>query len=133
MGIEPQGFSEEALHQMEIYPWPGNVRELRNIVERLAVLYGGVRVELHHLPAEIREARPATCPTAELPHTWEEFKRLKRQVVEDLERRFLLASLQRASYNVTQAAESVGMQRPNFSALLRAHGIRPDTQKKSSP
>lgn len=133
MGIEPQGFSEEALHQMEIYPWPGNVRELRNIVERLAVLYGGVRVELHHLPAEIREARPATCPTAELPHTWEEFKRLKRQVVEDLERRFLLASLQRASYNVTQAAESVGMQRPNFSALLRAHGIRPDTQKKSFP
>lgn len=132
MGVQAQGFSEEALQQMEIYSWPGNVRELRNIVERLAVLYGGVRVELHHLPAEIREARPATT-TSELPHTWEDFKRLKRQMVADLERRFLLAALQRASYNITQAAENVGMQRPNFHALLRAHGIRPDAQKKQVP
>lgn len=132
MGIEPQGFSEEAFGQMEIYPWPGNVRELRNIVERLAVLYGGARLEFHHLPAEIREARPPLTPatTTELPHTWEEFKRLKRHLVADLERRFLLASLERASYNVSQAAEKVGMQRPNFHALLRAHGIRPDAQKK---
>lgn len=129
MGVEPQGFSEEALQQMETYSWPGNVRELRNIVERLAVLYGGVRLELHHLPAEIREARPAASVT-ELPPTWEEFKRLKRQVLEDLERRFLLAALQRASYNITQAAKNVGMQRPNFHALLRAHGIRPQDPEK---
>ena len=41
-----KGFSSEAMRQMEIYAWPGNVRELRNIVERLAVLYGGARIEL---------------------------------------------------------------------------------------
>lgn len=129
MGIQSQGFSAEALQQMEIYPWPGNVRELRNIVERLAVLYGGARVELRHLPPEIREAKPPAA-TAELPQTWEEFKRLKRQVVDDLERRFLLAALQQAGYNITQAAENVGMQRPNFYALLRAHGLRPENPKR---
>ena len=46
MGVEVVGFSREAMRQMELYPWPGNVRELRNIVERLAVLYGGSRIEL---------------------------------------------------------------------------------------
>ena len=103
------------------------MRELRNIVERLAVLYGGTRIELHHLPLEIREAK-ATMSTAELPHSWEEFKNLKRQIVEDLERRFLAAALDRCSQNVTHAAESVGMQRPNFHALLRHHGLKPGTR-----
>jgi len=125
VGVEPRGFSDEALRQMEVYPWPGNVRELRNIVERLAVLYGGVRIELAHLPSEIREARPAVS-TADVPRTWDELKRLKRQIADDLERRFLIAALERSAQNITQAAESVGMQRPNFHALLRAHGIRPD-------
>ena len=76
--------------------------------------------------AEIREAK-ATMSTTELPHSWEEFKNLKRQIVEDLERRFLTAALDRCSQNVTHAAESVGMQRPNFHALMRHHGLKPDT------
>lgn len=126
MGLEVVGLSREAMHQMTVYPWPGNVRELRNIVERLAVLYGGTRIEQRHLPPEIREAK-ATMSTAELPHSWEEFKNLKRQIVEDLERRFLTAALDRCSQNVTHAAESVGMQRPNFHALMRHHGLKPDS------
>ncbi|MCH5372884.1 MAG: sigma-54 dependent transcriptional regulator [Planctomycetes bacterium] len=124
LGREMRGFSREALRQLEIYAWPGNVRELRNIVERLAVLYSGTRVELRHLPPEIREAR-ARVSTAEVPRTWKEFKALKRQVIDDLESRFLTAALDRCSQNVTQAAESVGMQRPNFHALLRHYGIKP--------
>ncbi|MCU0871422.1 MAG: sigma-54 dependent transcriptional regulator [Pirellulaceae bacterium] len=124
MELELKGFSPEAMRQMEVYPWPGNVRELRNIVERLAVLYGGTRIEHHHLPVEVREAK-CTISTAELPRTWDEFKNLKRQIIDDLECRFLIAALERCSQNVTHAAESVGMQRPNFHALLRHHRLKP--------
>jgi transcriptional regulator with GAF, ATPase, and Fis domain len=123
-GTVGQGFSRDALQQMERYSWPGNVRELRNIVERLAVLYGGAIIQREHLPPEIREAEPAVS-AAEVPHTWEEFKRLKRQVVEDLERQFLLAAMERSADSITQAAEDVGMQRPNFHALLKSHGLKP--------
>ncbi len=125
MGVEVKGFSGEAMRQMEIHTWPGNVRELRNIVERLTVLYGGSRIELANLPWEVREARPS--PSAvEAPGTWEELKRVKRHLFEDLERRFLIAALDRCGQNVTQAAESVGMQRSNFHALLRQYGIKPE-------
>ncbi|MHB8954902.1 MAG: sigma-54-dependent transcriptional regulator [Pirellulaceae bacterium] len=124
MNLEVKGFAPEAMHQMLVYGWPGNVRELRNIVERLSVLYGGTQIQLHQLPSEIREAK-ATVTSTELPRTWEEFKRLKRQIIDDLERRFLFAALDRCSHNVTQAAESVGMQRPNFHALLRHHDVKP--------
>ena len=64
MGVEVVGFSPEAIRQMELHPWPGNVRELRNIVERVAVLYGGSRIEFSCLPWEIREAKPP-APAAE--------------------------------------------------------------------
>lgn len=126
MGVTAKGFSHEAMRQMEVYPWPGNVRELRNIVERLAVLYGGSRIELCHLPSEIREAKP-TISTAAVPHTWEEFKRLKRQVVDQLERRFLTAALERSGHNITKAAQAVGMQRSNFHALMRSHNLKAET------
>ena len=57
-GCGSKGFSREAMRQMEVYAWPGNVRELRNIVERISVLYGGLRIERDHLPWEVREAAP---------------------------------------------------------------------------
>ncbi len=125
MGVEGKGFSREAMRQMELYAWPGNVRELRNIVERISVLYGGLRIERDHLPWEVREAAASGC-TTEVPGTWEEFKSLKRQIVENLERQFLIAALNRCSHNITQAAEDVGMQRPNFHALLRSHRLKPE-------
>ncbi len=125
MGVDVKGFCCEAMRQMEIHPWPGNVRELRNIVERITVLYGGLPIELSHLPWEVREARHAPC-AATVPRTWEELKNAKRDLVEDLEQRFLIAALDRCGQNVTQAAESVGMQRSNFHALLRQYGIRSD-------
>jgi len=127
MGVEPRGFSPEALRQLELYPWPGNVRELRNIVERLTVLYGESRIELSNLPWEIRDARPP-CAPAQTPATWDELKHMKNQIARDLERRFLLAALERSSQNITQAARSVGMQRPNFHALLRNHGLRSESR-----
>lgn len=37
-GVEPLGFTGEALELMEKYAWPGNVRELQNICERAVVL-----------------------------------------------------------------------------------------------
>ena len=123
MDVDVAGFSREAMRQMELHPWPGNVRELRNIVERLTVLYGGSRIECSCLPWEIRDAKPSAS-AAETPSTWDELKRLKREIVRNLERQFLLEALDRHGQNVTQAAESVGMQRTNFHAMLRCHGLR---------
>ncbi len=124
--VNAKGFSTEALCLMESYAWPGNVRELRNIVERLAILCDQDRIEPHHLPEEIRKAAPRTT-VSQLPHNWEEFKRLKQQIrdaaVEQLERRFLSEALQRCEGNVSRAAEEIGIQRTNLHALMRKYGL----------
>jgi DNA-binding NtrC family response regulator len=125
-GVEVRGFTPEAMQLIESYPWPGNVRELRNIVERMAILCDHDRIELRHLPDEVRQASVRAAPS-QLPQRWEELKRLKQQVreaaVEDLERRFLAEALARCGGNVSKAAEDVGIQRTNFHALMRKHGL----------
>jgi len=128
--VSVTGFSPEAIAQMESYRWPGNVRELRNLVERMAILCDAQRVELRHLPAEVCQA-PLRSAAVQLPETWEEFKRLKQQVrdaaVQEVERRFLMEAIQRAGGNITKAAEQVGIQRPNFHALMRKYGLTSGT------
>ena len=44
-GRAPCGFSEEAMERLLDYRWPGNVRELENIVERAAILSGGITIQ----------------------------------------------------------------------------------------
>ena len=122
-------FTPEAMAQMESYRWPGNVRELRNVVERLAILCEGDRIARDHLPAEIRGASPQAS-VSDLPITWQGLKTYKQQVrdatVLELERRFVVAALQRCDNNVTRAAKDVGMQRTNFHALMRRCGLTGD-------
>jgi transcriptional regulator of acetoin/glycerol metabolism len=50
-------------------------------------------------------------------------KELRLAAVERLERLFVLKALRAADWNVTAAARAVGMQRPNFHALMRKYGI----------
>lgn len=126
IGVDVKGFTAEAMAYLESYHWPGNVRELRNIVERVAILCEGDRIDLAHLPIEVRQA-PLRSHVTRLPHTWEEFRQLKEQItdatVQELERRFLTEALQRSGGNVTQAAKEVGIQRPNFHKLMRKHDL----------
>lgn len=125
-----KSFSPEAMCLMENYQWPGNVRELRNIVERLAILCDQDRIEPPHLPTEIRQVTPRRSTGTPLPHTWEEFKRLKQQVrdsaVQQLEQRFLAEALERCEGNVSRAAEEIGIQRTNLHALIRKYGLTAD-------
>ena len=127
--VPVKGFTAEALDQMESYRWPGNVRELRNIVERIAILCDSERIERRHLPPEVRQSSPRST-LRRLPQDWEEFKRLKQEVkdaaVQELECRFLTEAIERCGGNVSKAAESVGMQRTNFHALMRKYGLSSD-------
>jgi two-component system response regulator PilR (NtrC family) len=63
-----------------------------------------------------------------VPLTSEELKEIKKHVrekaVEEIERAFVLNALERHQWNVTRAAEEVGMLRPNFQALMRKYNLR---------
>jgi len=117
-------YTPEALNVLMKYDWPGNVRELANVVERLVILSGGGPVGQAH----VRESLTVSAPGAFIPQTADDLndlrKTLRDQAVARIERAFLTEALRRNDYNVTKAAARTGMQRSNFQALLKKHGLR---------
>ena len=45
--------TDAALRALESYTWPGNVRELQNVVQEMAALASGERLDVEDLPAHI--------------------------------------------------------------------------------
>jgi two-component system NtrC family response regulator len=125
-GTKVTTISEAALKLLEKYDWPGNVRQLESTIERAVISCEGTTIEPHHLPLAVaRAGLPEPFP---VPKNNREFlalkKKLREQAISELEREFVLEALQRNNWNVTRAAQEVDIQRPNFQALMRKHGIR---------
>jgi DNA-binding NtrC family response regulator len=127
MGKTVKGFTPEAMERLMRYPWPGNVRELENVIERTVVMMENEdMVQVGHLILPGQQEKDVL--ENHIPMTSEELKELKKQMrekaVEEIERTFVLNALERNHWNVTRAAEEVGMLRPNFQALMRKYNLR---------
>lgn len=125
-GKDIHGLGAGAMTLLERYHWPGNVRELEHMIERAVVLCQGneIKAEDLELPLDENHAEEgAAAANAAAPQTSEELKEAKRRVKEEavrpLEESFAIDALKRNDWNITKAAQDVGMQRPNFQALLK--------------
>ncbi|MEW6365810.1 MAG: sigma-54 dependent transcriptional regulator [Acidobacteriota bacterium] len=123
-GREAATLSEAALRLLEKYDWPGNIRQLENAIEWAVINHEGGPIEPHHLPKTIH----GIPPDITIPATKSELLALKRRLrdeaVGEVERAFVVNALERSGWNVSRAAEDVGMQRQNLQALMRKYGIR---------
>ena len=117
-------FTPEALNALVEYDWPGNVRELSNVVERLVILCGEGRVGQAHVRESLTVSEPRTAIPATVTELNDLKKQLRDQAAAEIEKAFLLEALRRNDHNVTRAAAQTGMQRSNFQALLKKHGLR---------
>jgi DNA-binding NtrC family response regulator len=126
-GKEIRGFSSDVIDQLESYNFPGNVRELENLIERAVVLSRSDLLQRQDLEMPGHDKESFLPEDSEVPLDACELKERKRLLREEavlpLERAFLLSALDRNDWNITKAAEEVGMQRPNFQALLKKQGI----------
>jgi two-component system response regulator HydG/two-component system response regulator AtoC len=118
MGVKPR-LSDEGLALLTAYRWPGNVRELVNIVERLVVLNGGepldavaVRRCLPELGGPENPSTAGAVPGTDTSST-----------LDEVERRHVLATLDRLAGNKQAAADALGISRRSlFDRLARWRG-----------
>ncbi|OHB25692.1 MAG: Fis family transcriptional regulator [Desulfuromonadaceae bacterium GWC2_58_13] len=127
IGKEVRGLAPGAMGMLKKYAFPGNVRELENIIERAVVLSSGDLIETEDLELPVSGQEDLDLEEDYVPRTTEELKEAKREIreraVAPIERAFVLDALKRNDWNITKAAEEVGMLRPNFQALLKKQGI----------
>lgn len=106
---------------LERYPWPGNVRELRNVVERMLILAGDHITEAD-LPTEVRQ--PSPTPTPEAGFDPGSYVGLTlRELRDTAERDYIRSTLEDCDWNVTKAADLLGVERTNLHKKIKHHGI----------
>ncbi|BCZ77837.1 sigma-54-dependent Fis family transcriptional regulator [Paraburkholderia terrae] len=148
------GFTPRALDALLNYAWPGNIREMENIVERGVILANdGGAIDIGHLftSGESIETgsfgiggdgslTAASALQAQAGDTGGEVQRVTRKVnslllgiggddaqptsLDDIETALLKSAVQRADGNLSAAARTLGITRPQLVYRLKSRGLR---------
>jgi DNA-binding NtrC family response regulator len=113
--------------QLLTHSWPGNVRELGNAALR-AVIMAGPEVVWDDFGLDRNPQQAASVGSTGSPGAFEEWLDVplgdaKTGVLRTFTQWYIREHLRRTGGNITQAAESSGMQRPNFKREMRKYGV----------
>ena len=116
----------ETVARLQAQPWPGNVRELRNTVER-AVILGELQAPVEPAllagPGPVQAQASVGIVDSTIP-----FKVGKAALIEQYERSYIEALMQRFDQNITRATRAAEIDRVYLLRLLDKYGLRPGRQ-----
>jgi Nif-specific regulatory protein len=111
------GFTAKAREKLLTYLWPGNVRELKNVIERAVVLCRGQEID----EGDLLLTKLATAgDTAEAEAEGGEFLPTS---LADIERRYILATLNHTSWNKSRTSSILGIERSTLDRKIRRYGL----------
>lgn len=109
--------SKETVDLLLNYHWPGNVRELENAIEHAVALTIGHIIHPIDLPAHLRKGPFESIgekPPAKL-------------TLKELERNYILSSLDESSWNYDLVAQQLGIGRTTLWRKIKEYGIEKKT------
>ena len=112
---KPPKFSAVARRRLESHTWPGNVRELRNLMERLAYLSSGDRIEADDLVMILSPDDPSRgLISFDLPLA---------EATSKFQADFIQQAVGRNRGNMSEAAKQLGLHRSNLYRKMRHLGM----------
>jgi PAS domain S-box-containing protein len=120
MGRGIQGLNDESMALLVRYPFPGNVRELENVLEHAYIVTRGPIIGLEDLPNYIVKGRLRipNAPAQNAQHTqnW-------KPNIAKLGRQGLVECLERNLWNISRAAQELGIHRTTLWRKLKKYDI----------
>ncbi len=123
-GLEPPVVTAEAMDAILGYPWPGNVRQLRSLCERWVITRPGSRLELAHLPSQMRDADPAQAPHTALDiDETRPLSEVTERLVQQVERTYLQKLLKRHAGHMAATAKAAGITRRTLYTKMKQYSL----------
>lgn len=113
--------SPDAEKRLQMHGWPGNVRELRNLMERVAFLTTGDRVEVEDLAFILSPQRDTFDDLSDGIGLAESTNKFQRE--------YIKRAVKRMQGNMSDAAEFLGLHRSNLYRKMRQLGMEVDDVK----
>lgn len=118
-GLQDKQVTEELMNIFINYEWPGNVRQLKNIVERMVVLSEDNILDVKDAPnillSGVNEIEQHMVDTNYSPSL--------KEARDEFEKTFILKALQSTSWNVTQTARMLDMERTYLYRKIKAYDL----------
>ncbi len=115
-GVRKKEVSSEAMEVLRGYDWPGNIREIKNMIERLMIMCSSDIIDVADLPDNIQS------PTSKTAFNMESGMTLK-EVKENIEREFIISTLKKNGWNVSQTAKDLDVDRTNLHKKIKYYGL----------
>jgi transcriptional regulator with AAA-type ATPase domain/predicted ATPase len=114
-GLPKRTLAPDARAALTAYPWPGNVRELSNVIERAALLAEPPVITAARLALPAEPPRPEGPASRGVPGVTSS---------RDVMREHLAATLEHTGWNISRAAEILGVSRNTVMARIARFGLR---------
>jgi DNA-binding NtrC family response regulator len=115
-----RGLSQQALQAAQAYHWPGNIRALRHAIERAVIMADGDELQPEDLQlsaAEIPTESQIQSPSLTGKEAGEDLN------LERMERRLIEQALNKHNFNISHAADDLGLTRAALYRRMKKHDL----------
>jgi len=111
--------SKEGLELLRKYTWPGNIRELKNFIERINIMSDEEKISIETVKYYLKEN-----VTQEKGIINNDYSDMKLNDAKDkFEKQFIIQKLEQTDYNISKAAETLGIYPSNLHGKIKKLGI----------
>lgn len=135
IGREVNGVSDESLLALMQYGWPGNIRELMNVIERAILLCKTDELGIDDLPTMFQRngsVAGSMLPLKDLADTeWlnKPLQQIQKEVLNQVERRYLELALEKTGGRVGRAAQIAGIHPRGLYNKMKRLNLRKEDFK----
>jgi two-component system, NtrC family, response regulator AtoC len=136
IGREVNGVSDESLLALMQYGWPGNIRELMNVIERAILLCKTDELGIDDLPTMFQQdgsVAGSMLPLKDLADAeWldKPLQQIQKDVLNQVERRYLELALKKTGGRVGRAAQIAGIHPRGLYNKMKRLDLRKEDFKR---
>ncbi len=130
-GGRPKAVDPEAFEILLSVSWPGNIRQLRNVLRYALAVCEGEAIQISDLPPEILQA--SSLPIEAIVRTAQPCpEQVPSDSIQHAEQTAIVNVLKKKKWNITVAAEDLGISRATLYRKMKKYGIIPPNEMDSS-